>query len=280
MSTATANWVPNPNRKTNPNHKMKHQSHSETTTELALQPVQAMPVAVSKPAPDVASMLHAVIEKGITSDNVGALEKLVGLYERMEDKKAEREFAEAFVRLQTDLPTIEGFRPIPDRQGNVKFRYANFDDIDSIVRPICLRHGFSYAFRETQNEAGRVTVTMTLQHSGGHSREIPYSVRVGSGPPGATDSQADVSGHTYAQRGALESGLALRVVGAKDADPRMEGGPITAEQAFELERRVKETNSDVAAFLKFAGAATFKEIHSGKYATLDNFLQRKERQGK
>lgn len=244
------------------------------TTAIAKR--EELPLDVARPQPTVADMLTIVLEKGLSSDNVQAFKELVQLHREEVKLNAEKEFAAAFVKLQSELPVIQGARPIPDKNGNVKFRYANFEDIDLIVRPICLRNGFTYAFRETGIEAGRVTVTMTLTHSGGHSREIPYSVRIGSGPPGANESQADGSGHTYAQRGAIESGLALRVVSARE-DARNEGGPITAEQAEELARRVAETNSDRAAFLKLAGAANFSAIPSGKYEMLDSLLTKKER---
>jgi hypothetical protein len=242
----------------------------------ALQKIGELPLAVARPQPTVADMLSAVIDKGVTGENVNALEKLVGLYERMQVRDSEKAFAAAFVQLQQEIPTIQGFRGVPDKNGNIKFVYANFDDIDAVVRPICLRNGFSYSFRETGMSDGRVTVSMTLTHCAGHSREIPYTVRIGSGPPGATESQSDVSGHTYAKRGALESGLSLRVVGER-GDARAEGGPITAEQADELERRVALLNVDRVAFLKFAGAATFKEIPSSKYDILDQQLAKKER---
>lgn len=241
------------------------------TLELA----QAQPMAVARPM-NPADLMQSMVASGITADNVSAFTELVKLAEHMEDRTAKREFAAAFIELQKELPTIEGFRPIPDKHGNVKFRYANFDDIDEIVRPICLRHGFSYAFHETRKEGNSVTVTMTLQHAGGHFREVPYTVRIGAGPPNAGESQADISGHSYAQRGAIESGLSLRVVGATD-DARMEGSKITQEQADELAHRVQMTNSNSEAFLKFAGAASFAEILSGKYPILDEFLRRKEK---
>ena len=243
--------------------------------ELELTTTVKQPMEVARSAPSVADMLKAVVDKGITQENVGALEKLCDLYERMEARKAEKEFAAAFVELQKDLPTIMGGRPIPDKMGNVKFRYANFEDIDAVVRPICLRHGFTYAFKESGIENGRITVTMLLQHSGGHCREIPYSVRVGNGPPGASESQADVSGHSYAQRGALESGLALRIVGARE-DAKMEGGPITKEQADELEQRVALLNQPHDKFLKWLGVTKYADIPSAKYDLADDFLRKKE----
>jgi hypothetical protein len=239
----------------------------------------AQPMAVSAaPQNTVADMLKMVVERGISAADVSAFKELVQLHREEVKLNAEKEFAAAFVALQKQLPTIQGHRPVPARDGTVKYRYANFDDIDQVVRPICLEHGFTYAFRESAVDNGRVTVVMTLQHSCGAFREIPYSVRVGSGPPGATESQADVSGHSYAQRGALESGLALRVVGARD-DAKMEGNldeKISTEQAEELERRVKMTNSNVPAFLSLAGAKKFAEIPANRYAELDGLLRRKE----
>lgn len=242
------------------------------TTELEL----ARPAREQQPS--VALMLQAVIDKGVTADNVGALEKLVGLYERMQQKDAEKAFAEAFVRLQSEIPTIQGARPVHTKTGELKFRYANFDDIDAIIRPICLRNGFTYAFRETGVENGRITVTMTLQHSGGHFREIPCSVRVGSGPPGATESQADMSGHAYAQRGALESGLALRIVGAREDAGVESGGNITEAQAFDLEQRVALLNQDHGKFLKWLGVSRYQDIPTGKHEMADQFLTKKENQ--
>lgn len=240
------------------------------TTELELaQPVREQP--------SVALMLQSVVEKGITADNVGALEKLVGLYERMQQKDAEKAFAEAFVRLQQEIPTIPGCRPgSATKDGKTKFHYANFEDIDAIVRPICLRNGFTYAFRESGVENGRITTTMTLQHSGGHYREIPCSVRVGAGPSGSSESQADMSAHAYARRGALEAGLALRIVGMRE-DAGVAIGVITPEQADELSRRVALVNANREAFLRFAGAAKFSEIPASNYDILDRFLTNKEK---
>ena len=112
-------------------------------------------------------------------------------------------------------------------------------------------------------------------HRGGHERSNPYSVRIGSGPPGCSESQADGSAHSYAKRGALCDALNIVVHGI-DNDARMEGGKVTAEQAEELERRAQLTNSNIAAFLKLAGATKFAEIPATKYDLLDDMLKRKE----
>jgi hypothetical protein len=85
-----------------------------------------------------------------------------------------------------------------------------------------------------------------------------------------------MSGHAYARRGAIEAGLALRIIGARE-DAGVQAGVLTEAQADELERRVKETNSDVAAFLRFAGnVRKFSEIAASRYDDLDQMLTRKE----
>lgn len=243
---------------------------------------QNQPLATREPS--TGELLAAVVSQGITPASVEVMERLCALREREEKRNAEREFAEAFLRLQQQLPTIQGTREIPDKSGKVKFRYANFDDIDLIVRPICLTNGFTYAFSERAIAEGRVTVVMTLTHVGGHSRDIPYSVRIGSGPPGTNESQADMGGHSYAQRGAIESGLALRIVGAKSesADARNIGGAITPEKAADLRLRAESLGATQAArMLRLALAGrdngTWEEVGSANLAIVENMLKNLEK---
>ncbi len=225
--------------------------------------------------PSVAVMLQAVIERGVTTENVQALDKLAALYERMEDKKAERAFAAAFVALQSEMPTIVATSVIPNRG-----KYERFEDLMRIVGPLLTKHGFVATFSMDFKE-NRILETCHLTHVGGHSRQNTFAVRAGG--KADSETQADCKAATTAKRNALCN--ALNIVIRQDClnsedDASIEGGNVTAAQADELERRVALTNSDKAAFLKYAGARTFAEIPAGKYAILDGFLQRKERGGK
>lgn len=247
------------------------------TSELALVPNE--PQAVARVAPTPADMMQAMIDKGVTAENVAAFKELVILSEHMEDRKSERNFAAAFAALQAEIETIQATTIIPSKDGSMRSSFAPFEEIDKQVRPLCLKHGFTYSFSEGAFQQAKITKICRLQHADGHSRENPYSVRIGSGPPGASESQADGSAHSYAKRGALCDALNIVVHGI-DNDARMEGAAVTPDQAFELERRVKESNSNVTAFLKFAGAKLFAEIPAAKYAILDSFLRKKEQIGK
>ena len=228
-------------------------------------------LSLTKPEPTVGDMLHAVIERGVTQENVGALEKLAELYERMEAKRAEREFAVAFNALQAEMPTIVASSEIPNRG-----KYERFEDIMRIVGPLLIKHGFSVAFEQSADDK-RIKVTCNLRHVSGHSVPTSFAVRLGGRAD--SDTQADCKASTTARRNALTQALniVIRQDCLNDEDATLEGGTVTSEQAFELERRVAETNTDKVKFLAYAGAKTFAEIAANKYSLLDENLKRKEK---
>ena len=232
---------------------------------------------LSRPQPTVADMLSAVIERGVTAENVAAVSEIVKLYERVQEKDAEKAFAKAFVALQAEMPKVRATKAIPSNDGSARSRFAPYEEIMAQVAPLLQRHGFTVTF-STDYKEGRLLKTCTLQHVGGHARSNTFAVRVGSGPPKASEAQADGAASTYAKRFALCD--ALNIVIDVDLDARAEGETITAEQADELERRVNETNSNRAKFLAYAGAKSYAEIRAAKYPILDEFLARKERRGK
>lgn len=226
--------------------------------------------------PSAGQMMSAMIQAGITTENVAAFKELVLLQERSEDRTAKRRFAEAFSTLQAELPPVQAMKPVPNRDGSIRYRYAPYDEILRQVKPYLDKHGFSIRFSQRSDEK-RITMVCTLLHKGGHFETNEFSCRIGSGPPSSSESQADGAASSYAQRGALCD--ALNIVVRQDDDARSEGSnvAVTPEQADELERRLKMINGDVVAFLKLAGSKSFAEILAVKYDILDQFLAMKER---
>lgn len=247
---------------------------SDPSENLELAPVQSTALS-AQPSPT--DLIRAVIEKGVTAESVGVVERLVALQERMDAKSAEREFASAFVKLQSEMPAIQATKIVPDKYNKPKFRFAPFEDIMAVVKPVLQRNGFTLTFSMDFKD-GRIIQTCTLMHVGGHSRSNQFMARVGSGPPGASDAQSDGAASTYAKRFALCN--ALNIVTEVDTDgrpddARAEGAPIAEDQAIYLRELVKETKSDEAAFLKFAGASTYEAIGSAKYDMLVAALKKK-----
>lgn len=224
-----------------------------------------------RPADPIVGMLQKVIEGGITAENVAAMEKMLDVYERMQGKQAERDFSVAFNAMQGEMPIITAKTVIPNRG-----KYEKFEDLMKVVGPLLSKHGFSVSFSMDFKD-NRIIETCTLSHVSGFSRANSFAVR--SGGRADSDTQADCKAATTAKRNALCNALNISIrqdcLNAEN-DAGIEGGAITEEQAFELERRVAETNSDKAKFLRVAGAKTFADIPAGKYATLDELLKQKE----
>lgn len=238
----------------------------------------------TRPDVSVAHMLQTVIEKGITPDNVQSLEKLVGLYERMQDREAERQFNEAFVKLQNEMPRIDATKPVPNRDGSIRYTYAPFENLMEKVQPFLTANGFSVSFT-TRFAEGRLIAVCMLRHTGGHSQQNEFGVRVGQGPPHASETQSDGAAKTYAKRGALSD--CLNIVIEHDDDARILGKPLGKALAEDLHTRVKRLGDriDEQAFLKFAGAAChnpavvedYMNIPEDRFDTLDQMLTKKER---
>ncbi len=224
--------------------------------------------------PSVALMLQKVIDGGITADNVSALESLVGLYDRMQAKNAEREFNQAFAKFQSELPAVNATKIVPDKQGVTKYKYAPFEEIMDAVKPVLVANGFSVSFNSRFMEGGRIVSICTLRHVGGFSQSNEFAVRIGAGPPHASEPQADGSAKNYAKRGAFCD--AINLVVDHDDDARMIGQPIGKALAEDLEARVTNVGADREAFLKYAGASSFAEISDERYEMLNGLLNRKE----
>ncbi len=228
--------------------------------------------------PSVALMLQGMLESvqksKATPETVEVLKGMMDLYERDQARNAEREFNQAFAKLQSELSSVNATRQVPNKDGSVRYRFAPYEDIMETVKPVLIANGFAISFTTRLMEGGRIVSICTLRHVGGFSQSNEFAVRIGGGPPGATETQADGAAKTYAKRGALCD--ALNIVVEHDDDARMIGKPIHVSLAEDIEARVREVGADREAFLKYAGAKDFSEISDERWPALDELLKRKE----
>lgn len=232
-----------------------------------------------KPSAEItaAGMLQTVISQGVTEQSVAVLRELCALQREQEEQGAKRSFARAFAALQSEMPAVQACKAVPNRDGTTRYKFAPYEEIMRQVQPILQKHGFSVTFDTSFGEA-RMKVACILMHEEGHERRSEFAVRIGSGPPGSNEMQADGAAKTYAKRGALCDALNIVIEHDTDGnDARGLGKNITSDQAESLKRRVKATGSDEVKFLKFAAASSYEEITEDKYGMLDKFLTSKER---
>lgn len=231
-----------------------------------------LPAVVPQVSMSPGQVLASIVEKGVTSDNAEAMIRLTTFVREEESK---RSFAAAFAAFQAECPKVVAETPIPDKLGNVRFRYAGLDSILEVVAPILARHGLGYSFTQgPAQEMGRITAICTLSHTDGYSKSGEATIRAGSGPSGASESQADSAALTMAQRRAFCNvcGIVVR----KGADARDEGDVISATEAADLQQRVFDActvngrldEEQVKRYLKFGGATTWSGIRRVRYEQL------------
>ena len=259
---------------------------------VAPQPPRACPPG----APDA---MLAMIERAARDPAVdlAKLEGLMAMKERVEAQRASIAFAEAFIELENDLPTIDRNGRIviyskADRDPNGAIRegatpiqqtpYATFDDILEALRPALYRHGFAIRFEHETLGDGRIFTKAVLRHRMGHQESATTTLKHDS-TGSKNDAQAVGSANTYGKRYTLMAVLPLVSHSPQDADDdgRATGKAlIDADQLAQLQQLLAETASDVAKFLETLGADGFGDITVKQFKRGKALLEEKKRRAK
>lgn len=236
---------------------------------------ESAPLARNEPMP-IGKLLEGIIDRGVTEQNVKAVEALIGLKERMDAKQAEKDFAAAFSALQADLPIITATSTIPNRG-----KYEKFEDIMRVVKPLCTKHGFSTKFSQESQE-NRITVTCKVSHIGGHTETNSFAVRVAS-RGSDQETQADLKAATTAKRLALCHAFNIIIqqdVHMDDSDATIEGdldSKLSDDQYEHVKQRCEEVGADMVGFLRLFGIAKLSDMPAQDYARALRALDMKEK---
>lgn len=257
----------------------------ESATAIMLANESQIPAPV-EPPPAPQSLLPAIIALAKdASVDVTKLEALLKMQAAMEVRQAEREFNDAFVRMQPRLPRIkkDGRLEYPvdkNKPQGPKYKVASFatwEAIDEAIRPIMTEHGFSLSFTTARASDGVLTVIAVLRHAAGHKTETP-------GPPlpcdasgGKNNIQGWGSAMSYGKRYAATAALNL-VTESEDDDAKLAGMVfLRPEQVEELRRLIEETDTNERRYLDILGVADLTNIEQGAYAVARNMLLTKRR---
>lgn len=177
--------------------------------------------------PAVRSELAAVltvIERAASNKDVDVakLEKLLDMQERIMAKNAEMAFNAAMAQMQAELPKISERGEIIVN-GQLRSRYAKFEDINEAVKPVLQKHGFAVSFK-TDTTGNVVKVTGILTHREGHREQtdmvLPVDVSGSKNPVQAVGSSV-----SYGKRYVMEALLNL-TSGGQDDDGKGAGQKV------------------------------------------------------
>ncbi len=205
--------------------------------------------------------------------DVQKMQALLEMQIKIEAQQAAIEFNAALARLMPKLPTIQKNGVIPDNFGKIRSRFAKYEDIDRVIRPLLAEEGFSISFRTEEPAPGLVRVIGMLAHRMGHARESSVTVPI-SAPPKATGTQAVGSSVSYAKRYVVTNMLNIISVG-EDTDGQAPPNPITEEQVMNIETMLQDTKSSRVKFLEYMGVKKIADILDADYDKAMAALRRK-----
>ena len=119
--------------------------------------------------------------------DVGKLERLIAMQERILAVNAKTAFNSAYAAMQLALPVIEKNGSIKNRAGAVQSRYSKYEDIQRVVKPILQRFGFAIRHKTEFPQAGMVRVIGILTHVEGHAEDSAFE-----GPMDQSEYRTDV----------------------------------------------------------------------------------------
>lgn len=129
-------------------------------TELINQENNKLPVE-SQAAAMMQIISRAAADPACDMDK---MERLLSMKERIDKEENSRQFNSDMASMQIEMPSIA------ERGTGHNIKYATFEDINDVAKPIMSKYGFAVSFKVVETDKG-VRVTGLLLHRSGHREE-------------------------------------------------------------------------------------------------------------
>lgn len=158
--------------------KQPPRHHAEQTVHPPQQ-VGKMPVVIISEQRDTSKQILAALTKTAValsgkeggSEQVAIMERLWTMQKDAEDRQAAREFGIAKVAVAMELPAIPRTktREFIDKHGALQStKYADLDDIEGVLDPICRKFGLTKEYTTETDARGWAAQVLTVRHVSGH----------------------------------------------------------------------------------------------------------------
>jgi hypothetical protein len=172
-----------------------------STSQELDRPSQA---AIIPAEPSIEQILYHAIDQRI---DPATLEKFLALKERIDAERAEKALNAALRQFRAGCPQILKRRGVEDKTGRTMYRYANLEDVKSVIDPRLEACDLSYSWDSEFSERSVITIC-TVRHVGGGSRSSKFASAI-AGAPAMNSAQAAGSTTSYGQRYSLLAVLGL-----------------------------------------------------------------------
>jgi hypothetical protein len=157
------------------------------------------------------------------------LAAIFNLKREVEADRAKLEYIMAFSAMSEELPVITKRGEIKNRAGQVQSKYALYEDIQRVIKPILRKYGFTVNHEQTPENSAEMVLTSFLMHRGGHAQRSTFRAKADT-----SGSKNDVQGlgsiAQYAKRYNVVGLLDLEMQG--DDDDAQKGGALNQPPGF------------------------------------------------
>ena len=220
---------------------------------------RSLPVAQSNASALVSAIAQAARDPSV---DIGKMERLMDMHERITAKEAETAFNVAMTACQMEMKQVSTDADNPQTRS----KYATYAKLDSYLRPIYTRHGFALSFDEGDSKPEMVRVVCIVSHVGGHSRhyhrDMPADGKGAKGGDVMTKTHAAGAAGSYGARYILK-GIFNVAVGEYDMDgnDQKSGGMDEGEIADHI--AAMDAAADLPGLQKAFGVA-YKSAEAAK----------------
>lgn len=151
-----------------------------------------------------------------TGANVDTLERLMAMRDKLKAEQAKKDFDDAMVVFQAEIPTIQKTKIVKTNSGVIAYKYAPLESIVEQVKKHLADNGFSYS-TEIERTAAGVKATCIAKHVGGHQERSSLEVPFGNKTQVMSDTQVTAAAGTFAKRYAFCNVFGI-MTGDEDTD--------------------------------------------------------------
>ena len=188
---------------------------------------------------DLAAMFQGMMELAKDPEvDPAKMAAMLDMQERMIDREALSQYKTAMHKAREAMPVITKEGAIKNKNGQVQSKYATYEAIDRVVRPLVQPLGLSYGFDISEGEQGRVLITCIVSHTGGHEERfgpMPLAVDT-TGAKNAT--QGAGSAASYGQRYTLC--LAFNIVTSGQDTDGVTRQPVAGDGMADLKEQAMQ----------------------------------------
>lgn len=220
-------------------------------------------------------IIDRVVGSGeMTPEKVAVLERLLAMQMTVREEERKAAFANDLASLQSELPQIQKDGRIMVK-GVLRSTYALTEDIDTAIRPLLSKYGFSFAFDSDSKDGKMFTLSSRLLHKMGHSETKSLLL-----PFDASEfrSQIQSVNSTITNGKRILRAMHLNLI-ERGRDDDGQGGDkkITEDQARDLQALMEEVKQDIPRFLKYFDIAKVSDLPAKELAGAIQDLERKRK---